>query len=89
MDAKPSLQVDQQRHEGKLKSSNNFLQKETFYSVMQCLQQVNTQQWETIFTAGNFSLDDAVTLNKYIGTAYSMLTSKDTSKFFFKEANFF
>ncbi len=56
---------------------------------MQCLQQVNTQQWETIFTAGNFSLDDAVTLNKYIGTAYSMLTSKDTSKFFFKEANFF
>lgn len=49
---------------------------------MQCLQQVNTQQWETIFTAGNFSLDDAVTLNKYIGTAYSMLTSKDTSKFF-------
>ena len=55
-------------------------QKETFFSVMQCLQQLNTQQWDALYNSGNLEIDDAVVLNKYIVTAYEMLTSKDTSK---------
>ena len=42
---------------------------------------MNSKQHEDLFNEGNLSnIDDAVVLNKYIASAYEMLTTKDQSK---------
>ena len=86
MDKKPTLQIDQQRHESKIAKSIKFaklftLQKEAFYSVMQCFQSLKPEQWESLYSDGGFTVDDAVVINKYITSGYEMLVAKDPSKY--------
>ena len=86
MDEKPAVQIDQQRHEGKkaqsAKNAKLFtLQKEAFYSVMQCFQSLKPEQWESLYSDGSFTVDDAVVMNKYITSGYEMLVAKDASKY--------
>ena len=56
----------------------NAVQRETYYSVLQCVQSMKNDHHESIFRS--LSIDEAVVLNKYITAAYENLSKKDQSK---------
>ena len=48
---------------------------------MQCFQSLKPEQWESLYSDGSFTVDDAVIMNKYISSGYEMLVAKDASKY--------
>ena len=59
-----------------------MLQKETFYSVMQCMNVLKAGDWDNLYEDGSgLNLKEAYTLNKYITRAFELLVAKDQSKF--------